>query len=233
MLVTMKALELALAMAVGLGPGVARAESGTEQRALQHDGKSDTPTAEQSSAESATDEISAVSEPRGELVRMARLPEAELMVGVTLVSNDERAYFEVNSDKTGAVLLICGTPCRFRIWPGRYRLITNASGHYVGGANQFVVERDSNVQIVEPHVYRPVLGAIVGVLGVASAIVGGALLASSACGANCDAATAMRSKIGFATLGAGLVFAPAGWILFAQNHNPDLTVNPRNSDNRE
>jgi hypothetical protein len=233
MLVAMKALVHVLAIAVGLSPALARGDPDAKQHATQQEGDSETSDEEQPTAELATDGTIAPASPRGELVRMARLPEAELMVGVNLVSNDERAYFEVNSDKTGASLLICGTPCRFRIWPGRYRLITNASDSYVGGSNQFVVERDSSVEIVEPHVYRPALGALVGVIGVASAVVGGVLLATSACDSACDSATATRGKIGFATLGAGVVLAPAGWILFAQNRNPELTVNPSKPDNRE
>jgi hypothetical protein len=155
------------------------------------------------------------------------------MVDVTLTSNDERAYFEVNSDKTGASLLICGTPCQFRIWPGRYRLITNASSGYMGGSNQFVVERNSKVQIVEPHVYRPVLGALVGSIGIASALIGGILLAARPCGSDCDRTTATRSQIGFATLGGGLVLTPAGWILFAQSRKPDIVVNPFEPEKRE
>jgi hypothetical protein len=172
----------------------------------------------------------APSRPRGELVRLSGLPQAELMVDVSVESNDTLSYFEVNSDKNGASLLICGSPCQFRIWPGRYRLLTNASSGYVGGSNLFVVERDSKVAIVEPRIYRPTLGAIIGSMGIASAIVGGILLASSTCEAGCSAETALRSQIGFVALGAGAVIAPIGWVLFAKNRNPEVTVSPRNSD---
>jgi hypothetical protein len=176
---------------------------------------------------------SALAEPRGELARLSQLPEAELLVDVTLTGNDERAYFEITSDKTGASLLICGTPCQFRIWPGRYRLITNASRGYVGGTNQFVVEANSKVQVIEPNAYRPALGAIVGSVALLSAVIGGVLLATSPCGDDCSASTARQNRVGLALLGAGIVIAPAGWFVFAQNHNPELSVGPGESKRRE
>jgi hypothetical protein len=89
------------------------------------------------------------------------------------------------------------------------------------------------VQIVEPHVSRPVLGALVGSIGIASAIIGGILLAASPCGSDCDRTTATRGQIGLATLGGGLVLTPAGWILFAQSRKPDLSVNPFEPEKRE
>lgn len=169
-------------------------------------------------------------EPSGELVRIARLPQAELMVNVTIDSNDDRAYFEVNSDKNGASLIICGNPCTFQIWPGRYRLLTNASIGYIGGSNILTVDRDARVRVLEPHMIRPVLGVILGSLGIASATIGTILLAMNSCQSPCASGTATWNQVGFASLGAGLVIAPIGWMIFGQSRNPDLAIAARGAD---
>lgn len=167
--------------------------------------------------------------PTGELVRLAKLPQAELMVDVTIESNDPTAYFEVDSDKNGASLIICGNPCNFRIWPGRYRLLTTASSRFVGGRNPMTVERDALVQVQQPRVIRPVIGAVLGSLGVASALLGALLLATNTCSSPCQEQTLTRNQVGFATIGAGLVIAPIGWMIFGQSRNPELSVVARDS----
>jgi hypothetical protein len=165
-------------------------------------------------------------EPRGELVRIARHPEAELLVNVLLTTNDQRSYFELVSEGTGASLIVCGSPCRFRIWPGRYRLITNASARYVGGVNQLVIESDSLVSVRQPTVYRPILGAIVGVLGLAGVLTGAVLLTSYQCGGACEMSESRGNRLGFAALSAGAVLTPFGWWIFGQGRNPELDVAP-------
>lgn len=165
-------------------------------------------------------------EPRGELLQLSRQPQAELLVDVLLTSNDESSYFELVSEKNGASLIVCGTPCRFRIWPGRYRLITNPSSGYIGGANSLMIDGSSDVVIHQDSVFRPAMGAVLGVLGAATAIVGGFLLATNRCDSGCNTETARHSRLGVASLGAGLVVAPIGWLLFGQSRNPEINISP-------
>jgi hypothetical protein len=103
----------------------------------------------------------------------------------------------------------------------------------VGGSNQFVVERNSKVEVTEPRVHRPVLNALVGSVGLISALIKGLILTTNSCDTHCDSTASKYNQIGMATLGAGLVLAPAGWILFGQNRNPDLTVSPYEPERRE
>lgn len=165
-------------------------------------------------------------EPRGELVRLARQPEAELLVDVLLTTNDQRSYFEVASESTGASLLVCGSPCRFRIWPGRYRLITNASTQYIGGINQLVIESDAHVSVKQPSVYRSIIGATIGGIGVVGVLTGVVLLASHQCGEACSRTESKGNQYGFAVLSAGVVLAPLGWVLFGQGRSPEVEVTP-------
>ncbi|HEY5960097.1 MAG TPA: hypothetical protein VIV60_26270 [Polyangiaceae bacterium] len=189
------------------------------------------PTATDTEAQAVADHDSEANldsaQPSGELLRLSQLPQAELMVKVTLSGNDPHADFEITAEKSGSTLLRCEGTCRFEIWPGSYRLKALGSSGYLGGASAFVVDRNADIHVTQSHVLRRVEGIVLTALGIAAMATGGTLLLQTPCSNECSSASDTRHRTAFVAFSAGAVLAPIGWMLVMQSLNPHVEVIPR------
>lgn len=167
--------------------------------------------------------------PHGDLLKLETQPAAELLVSVELTGNDSTARYEVRSTVSDSVLLTCQDTCHFRIWPGRYRLITRTANGQVRGEQPILVERDSLIQVTSISPLEPILGAIVTVAGVAAVVWGGYVFSQSHCDESCNAATARNNRTGAAILLGGAVTVPVGVLLLGNGLEPDVELLPARS----
>jgi hypothetical protein len=191
---------------------------------------SDAATADTSSDNAAGDNPSDANVPSaassGELVRLSRLPSAELMVKVALSANDEHATLEVAAVKSGATLLRCQGACRFEIWPGEYRLNTVASSGYLSGKSTFVVERNADIRVTVPRTWRRAEGIVLTLLGLASVATGATLMLSSTCSRGCQQHEIPLHRAAFIAFSSGVVLTPIGGMLVVQSLDPHVEVIP-------
>ena len=113
--------------------------------------------------------------PRGDLLKLKVQPEAELLINVELTGNDPTAKYEIRSTVSDSVLLACQNACNFRIWPGRYRIITLSANGRVQGEAPLLVDQDSRISVKTAPLIEPILGAILTVAGSAAIVLGGYL----------------------------------------------------------
>jgi hypothetical protein len=171
--------------------------------------------------------------PRGDLLKLETQPAAELLVSVELTGNDPSARYEVRSTVSDSVLLICNDTCRFRIWPGRYRLITNAKNGRVRGEHPSLVEKDSVIRVKTSPPIEPILGGIVAATGVVAILWGGYRFSQSHCDETCSAATARNNRLGAAILLGGAVTVPVGMLLLANGLEPNVELVSANSSSAQ
>jgi hypothetical protein len=167
--------------------------------------------------------------PEGELLKLEGQPEAELLVNVELTGNDHSARYEVRSTLSDSTLLICYDVCTFRIWPGRYRLLTRASHGIVQSEELILVDRDSRITVKAAPLIESITGAVLTVIGTTALILGGYYFKQSTCDEACHNDTARDNRKGTALLLGGAVMVPAGVLLLGHGFFPEVTLNPADS----
>lgn len=200
--VLMVPLSLRLALATALCMTDARAQS-PEPSVL---------AATQAPSHSTT-QASAPSVASGDLVELAKQPEAELLVQVKLSGSDPKARYEIRSTLSDAVLLACPGECEFRIWPGRYRLLTFGADREILGEEPILIDRDSRISVASPGKWEKVLGGLITAAGTIAFISGAAIFQSNACDTSCTAATARNNRLGLGVVLAGAVTIPVGILI--------------------
>jgi hypothetical protein len=164
--------------------------------------------------------------PHSDLTKLNGQPKAELLVNVELSGNQKVARYEVRSTVSDAVLLVCHETCAFKIWPGRYRLLTFSNDGRHLGERAILLEQDSKVAVQTVPLIEPVLGTVLTVVGTVAVVVGGYLFSQTKCNDGCDTATARTNKKGAFIFLSGAVAIPLGVLLLSNGLEPDVTVTP-------
>jgi len=162
--------------------------------------------------------------PEGDLVALETRPEAELLVAVKLSGNDPYARYEIRSSHSDSVLLTCYGTCAFRIWPGRYRLLTHSSKGRIGGEEWVVIDRDSHLRVSSPTLAEPIVGALIAVVGAAAVAFGAVEFTTSHCSATCSNDTANQNRLGAGFMFSGAIALPVGLTVLNQGLSPTISL---------
>jgi hypothetical protein len=223
----------AFALTVALSVSSARAQVDREpNRQTPAQGESQTAIAPEPEPESdlkaeaapkaPSEPASSTEPPEGDLLHLSKHPEAELLVNVELSGNDTAARYEIRSSVSDAVLLKCHNKCSFRIWPGRYRLLTLSSAGRPNGDEPILIDRDSRLHITSPSPFEAILGGLLTAVGTAALVAGVVKYRHDTCHRGCSDDVANGNQVGVALMLGGVVTIPIGVVLMDSGLSPDV-----------
>jgi hypothetical protein len=164
--------------------------------------------------------------PKGDLVALEQQPKAELLIDVKLEGSDPDARYEVRAVENDAVLLSCQRSCSFRIWPGRYRLLTRSAEGRVVGDHAVELDRDTRIDVSLPSTFELVLGGVVTTVAVVAAVAGVVLYRNAPCASACSHDEAARNEAGLGLMLGGAVTLPLGLVLLESGWSSDVSQTP-------
>lgn len=127
----------------------------------------------------------------------------------------------------------CSSPCEVVAPPGRYQLRVYRGAVPLGG-RRLRIDGPAEVRVSPPNVARQNTGLALGITGSALFVAGFgasiyALVANSECRLEDDPCRNEHNStlvLGVATMLAGAVLAPIGWVMYGVNRSPRLTITP-------
>jgi hypothetical protein len=164
--------------------------------------------------------------PHSDLTKLNGQPMAELLVNVELLGNQRAARYEVRSTVSDSVLLVCHETCAFKIWPGRYRLLTFSNDGHNIGERAILLEQDSKVTVQTAPLIEPILGTALTIVGTVAVVIGGYLFSQTKCNNVCNTSTASTNKKGAFIFLGGAVAIPFGVLLLSRGFEPEVSVTP-------
>jgi hypothetical protein len=136
-------------------------------------------------------------------------------------------YFAEGNDERP--LFSCQTPCRVRIYPGKYRFHVRGGPEKIEADSVVDVERSQRLTFSLPKQSDKTAGLVMAITGTALIPTGLAVAwagaMASACwdceaGTHNDQSTSAAVYVGLGMMAVGAILTPVGWISFAQNRKP-------------
>jgi hypothetical protein len=170
--------------------------------------------------------------PEGDLVALEQHPKAELLVEVQLAGSDPDAQYEIRAFESDAVLLSCHRDCNFRIWPGRYRLLTRTAGGRVLGDDAVFLDDNTRIDVASPSTFELVLGGVTTAAGLTAIVAGLVLYRESPCARSCSDNEATRSQLGIGMMLGGAVTLPVGVVLLESGWTSEVSLTALDASQR-